>query len=397
MLADVPLGAFLSGGVDSSLIAALLQEQSSARIQTFTIGFIESNFNEAPAARKIAQHLGCEHREQILTAHEALSVIPSLPFLFDEPFADATQIPAYLLAKMARRHVSVALSGDGGDELFGGYPRYRQCNNLWSFLRCIPMSLRARCGKFGSFIGAERWQKIGQLLESISGNAKFKRFGHRIDRVSDLLGATSFDQLYLLLSSHWLDPNALVKGAVEPISPIRDRANWLKSAERLRQLMLVDLSGYLPGDILATLDRAAMAVSLETRTPLLDHRIIEFSYSLPLNYLFEKHSGKRILKRVLAKFVPLELFDRPKSGFSVPIGEWLRTDLRDWGENLLSHQRLEHDGFLNPAPIRHAWSQHLKGIRNYEGSIWGVLMFNSWLEAWKSRAVVESTSACVGM
>ena len=379
MVADVPLGAFLSGGIDSSAIVALMQANSSRPIHTFSIGFEDAAYNEAPYAKAVAARLGAAHTEFYVTERDALDVIPLLPTMYDEPFADSSQIPTYLLSGLTRRHVTVSLSGDGGDELFGGYSRYASSVTLWRRAQKIPFwPRRAVC--------AALLRLPPPLLKGVSvGLARFlRRHGDAAYSVTDKLYKTAvvtqertFPALYFAARTHWPDALRLLRdsaGFVEVPPPCA-------APSFLRQMMFFDTQNYLPDDILVKVDRAAMSVSLETRIPLLDSRIVEFAATLPDALLRRDGQGKWLLRRVLARYVPDQLIDRPKMGFGVPLGAWLRGALRDWAEALLDASRLRREGIFRPEPIRQRWEEHLSGERVWHYELWDILMFQAWLEA----------------
>jgi asparagine synthase (glutamine-hydrolysing) len=373
MVADVPLGAFLSGGVDSSTVVALMQAQSSRPVKTFSIGFHEAGYNEAEHAKAVAQHLGTEHTELYVSAQQALDVIPKLPTLYAEPFADSSQIPTYLVSQLARQHVTVSLSGDAGDELFGGYNRYQMTARLWGKLQRVPKPLRGAAAAVITALPPARWDSLGCFLS-------VARLGDKLHKGAALLGHTTVAELYRGMVSHWPEPDALVLGAHEPASVLTGSQPTLQGLNEVERMMALDMLSYLPDDILAKVDRAAMGVSLETRVPMLDHRVVEFAWSLPLDYKLRGGVTKWPLREVLYRHVPRELIERPKMGFGVPIDLWLRGPLRDWAENLLSESRLRQEGFFNPLPIRQKWAEHLSGHRNWQHHLWTVLMFQAWLE-----------------
>lgn len=377
MVADVPLGAFLSGGIDSSLIVALMQKQSSLPVKTFTIGFEQPAYNEAPFAAKVAKHLKTDHTELYVTSAQARDVIPLLPTMFDEPFADSSQIPTYLLCQLARRHVTVALSGDGGDELFCGYRRYFEAFDTftghYSSLSSpsIPNHMISRLRRLPAVFGTA----IRGILCGL-GRLPLGRIARRLDQLSNVLGDTHPIDRYFRNLSHWSYPEEVVLGA-SMNRPIDLDATQFPNLQQLFQCY--DSCSYLPDDILTKVDRASMAVSLEARTPLLDHRIVEFAWNLNHKFLVRGTVGKLILREVLSKYVPRELWERPKVGFGVPINEWLRGPLRDWAEDLLDRGRLIQEGFFDPKPIRDKWSQHLSGRADWHYLLWDVLMFQTWL------------------
>jgi len=375
MMADVPLGAFLSGGIDSSTVVALMQAQSSKPVRTFSIGFHEAGYNEAEHAKAVAQHLGTDHTELYVTAQQALDVIPKLPRLYSEPFADSSQIPTFLVSRLARQHVTVSLSGDAGDELFCGYRRYQMTARLWGKLSRIPRPLRKMASGMITALPPAAWDKLGAVLPM----SQISRLGDRLHKGAAVLGSQSMADLYRGLVSHW-DPTSVVLGATEPASVLAGAAPDLQGLNDVERMMALDMLSYLPDDILAKVDRAAMSVSLETRVPFLDHRVVEFAWSLPLHYKLRQGVTKWPLRQVLFRHVPRELIERPKMGFGVPIDQWLRGPLRDWAESLLSEARLRNEGFFNPIPIRQKWAEHLSGKRNWQYHLWDVLMFQAWLE-----------------
>ncbi len=380
MEADVPLGAFLSGGIDSSAVVALMQAQSPRPVKTFSIGFQEAAFDEAPYARAVARHLRTDHTEMYVTPREAMDVIPKLVDMYDEPFADSSQIPTYLVAQLARRHVTVSLSGDGGDELFGGYNRYFWAERLWSQLGQLPGPVRRAIAR-GLRAMPNTW---AVLLDSVKPllprRWRVSNPREKLGRVAELLFAASPAELYTLLVSHWAEPDMLVRDASEPLTALTDPARQATLRNDTERMMYTDLVTYLPGDILTKVDRASMAVGLEARVPLLDHRVVELAWQLPLNLKISQGEGKWILRQILYKYVPRELIERPKQGFGIPIGAWLRGPLRDWAEALLDERRLRVDGHLELGPIRTMWSNHLSGRVDEQYRLWDILMFQAWLE-----------------
>ena len=382
-LADVPLGAFLSGGVDSSAIVSLMQQQSTRPVKTFTVGFEDASFDESSHARAVAQHLGTEHTELFVSVTEAQAVIPHLPTMYDEPFADSSQIPTHLVCKAARQKVTVALSGDAGDELFGGYNRYFWGPRIWNRVAWLPYPARQALGAAIRGVPLAFWNALSHpvnaLLPAGQGISRAGNKAHKL--ASSLTGVRDMDDLYLSLVSVWQDPAIVVKGAVGLNDSLLTGTLPAQGTERHQsRMMFRDSTSYLPDDILCKVDRAAMATSLETRVPFLDHRVAELAWQLPLNMKIRGSEGKWALRQVLYKHVPRELIERPKSGFSVPIGHWLRVPLRDWVENLLDENRLEFEGYFHPSPIRTMWAEHLSGQRDHTASLWTVLMFQSWLE-----------------
>ena len=379
MMADVPLGAFLSGGVDSSTVVALMQSQSARPIKTFTIGFEESRFNEAVFAKSVAQHLNTDHTELYVSAAQAMAVIPKLPHIYDEPFSDSSQIPTYLVSALARQHVTVSLSGDAGDELFAGYTRYQATSNVWQKLSRMPKSVRTLAAGAMTGISPGAWNSITDIVpplrQRFGGN-----LGDKIHKAAGVLGSTGVDQLYRGLVSHWSHPERVVLGSTEPPTKLTQDWSTLGNLSSVEKMMLLDFMTYLPDDILTKVDRASMAVSLESRVPFLDHRVVEFAWTLPLSYKLREGEGKWVLKQVLDRYVPRQMIDRPKMGFGVPIDEWLRGGLRDWAEALLSEDRLRNEGFFDVVQVRAKWREHLSGQRNWAYHLWDVLMFQAWLE-----------------
>lgn len=381
MVADVPLGTFLSGGVDSSTVVALMQAQSNRPVKTFTIGFNETGYNEADHAKAVARHLGTEHTELYISPQEAMDVIPKLPALYDEPFSDSSQIPTFLVSQMARRHVTVSLSGDGGDELFSGYNRYFLGRELWNKIRIIPRPFRGLVAKMIVSVSPQRLDRIAEAFSSVMpSELKAGRAGDKLHKLAEVIDKESPEALYKELVSHWKSPSSVVLDSHEPQTVISDRAQWADLDDFTLRMMYLDSIIYLPDDILVKVDRAAMGVSLETRVPFLDHKVLEFAWRLPLSLKVRNGQGKWILRQVLYKYVPAELIERPKMGFGLPIDTWLRCPLRDWAESLLEEKRIRNEGFFDSAPIRTKWEEHLSGVRNWQYLLWDVLMFQSWLE-----------------
>ena len=380
MAADVPLGAFLSGGVDSSTVVALMQAQSGRPVRTFSIGFHEAGYNEAIYAKAVAQHLGTDHTELYVTAADALAVIPRLPTLYDEPFADSSQIPTVLLSQLARRHVTVALSGDGGDELFGGYNRYFWGKTLQRRIGWLPGSMRPVIVRFIRSLSPSTWRRCLRAC-AWSGHA-VKESVDKLYKLADMLNEGDLDDLYLGFVSHWKHPDDVIIDGKEPRTVLTDRSAWPILQDFTMRMMYLDAVTYLPDDLLVKIDRASMAVGLEARIPLLDHRLVEFAWSLPLSLKIRRASeGKWILRRLLTRYVPDRLIDRPKMGFGVPLDAWLRGPLREWVEALLNEDRLRREGYFHPEPIRRKLTEHLSGQANWHYHLWDVLMFQSWLEA----------------
>lgn len=374
MISDVPLGAFLSGGVDSSTIVGIMQHLSDVPIKTFSIGFESKNYNEAVFAKKVAEHLGTDHTELYITENDALKVVPHLSHLYDEPFADSSQIPTYLVSHLAREKVTVSLSGDAADELFGGYNRYLLTIRLWKKISMIPLPIRKF---FSKELLRVKPQTYNILVKRITfGKSLYNQsnIGDKIHKALGILASNSYFELYDKLVSSWNNPSSIVVG-YQPSDLIKnDEYIKIMKLDPISQMMAIDLITYLPDDILCKVDRAAMGVSLETRVPYLDHNVMEFAWSLPLNYKIHQNKSKWILREVLYKYVPKELIERPKMGFGVPLDSWLRGELRDWAEALLDEKRLLREGFFNPKPIREKWEEHLSGKRNWHHQLWVILM-----------------------
>ena len=373
MIADVPLGAFLSGGVDSSTIVALMQAQSSRSVKTFTIGFDDVAYNEAQYAKAVAGHLGTEHSEIHVTPQQAMEVIPRLPELYDEPFADSSQIPTFLVSQLARQHVTVSLSGDGGDEVFCGYNRHVWLNAIRQKARWFPRPLRKGLAALLRAIPVP-------LSEALLRRRKTGVLSDQVQKLGSILGMDSPELMYLRLTSFWDRPTTLVLNSVEPPTLLSDRQRWPELPHVLERLLYLESATSLPDDMLVKVDRAAMGVSLETRVPLLDHRIVEFSWRLPLSMKLCDGVGKWILRQVLYQYVPRSLIERPKAGFAIPIDTWLKGSLRPWAEHLLDPSRLRGEGYLDPLPVRQKWAEHLSGRNKWQPHLWGVLMFEAWLE-----------------
>lgn len=379
MRADVPLGAFLSGGVDSSTVVALMQKQSARPVKTFSIGFDEEAYNEAGYAAEVARHLKTDHTQLIVRSREAQEVIPLLPHYYDEPFSDSSQIPTYLVSKLARTAVTISLSGDGGDELFAGYARYEITRKLWDRLRSTPRPLRKGIARGMMFLSASTWSRIYDLCKPVlPAGFRSRRPGEQMERLASLMDTDSPDRLYRSIVSHWEGPSALVRGASEPGTMLTTLDEFRELPDLTSRLMYLDLVTYLPDDILTKVDRASMAVSLEARVPLLDHRVVEFAWRVPPSMRVRDGKEKWLLRQVLYKYVPAEMIDRPKVGFGIPIGEWLRGPLRGWVEELLDPVKIAADGFFDAKIVERAKQEHLSGARNWQYQLWDLLMFQAW-------------------
>ena len=380
MVSDVPLGAFLSGGIDSSAVVALMQEESSIPVRTFTIGFREEEFNEAEAAKKVARHLRTDHTELYVSPEEAMAVIPKIPTLYDEPFSDSSQIPTFLVSQLARRHVTVCLSGDGGDEVFGGYNRYVWAERIWNAVGWMPGGMKSLTEKTLTAVSPQAWNRMfDKLAHILPERMRYPNPGDKIHKLSEILTARNRVEIYRRLVSQWKEPEEVVLNSREPGTVNWETGALLETESFAGLMMLLDLQTYLPDDILVKVDRATMGVGLEGRIPYLDHRIVEASRLIPEEMKFRRGTSKWILRKILSRHVPPALFDRPKSGFGAPIGDWLRGPLREWAESLLDERRLEKEGYFNPGPIRKKWEEHLSGARNWQYHLWAILMFQEWL------------------
>ena len=378
MIADVPLGAFLSGGVDSSTVVALMQSANLGKVRTFSIKFDEAEFDEAPHAAAVARHLNTEHTELTVTAKQALDVIPNLADWYDEPFADSSQIPTYLVSAMTRKHVTVALSGDGGDELFAGYSRYRFAQKSWQKLSALPRLVRHGVGRAITSLSPAAWDNISRMVPR---GLRPRQVGDKAHKLASILGLKDETALYKRLVTHW-EPSDLMPGVGEAQSILRDQTLNRDFPDFLDRMQFIDTVTYMPDDILTKVDRASMAVALEARVPLIDHRVVEFAWRLPQRAKIRDGQTKWLLRQVLYRHVPAKLIERPKMGFGIPLGEWLRGPLRDWGESLLSERRLREGGMLDAQQVRRHWDEHLRGSHNWQYLLWDVLMFEAWRERW---------------
>jgi asparagine synthase (glutamine-hydrolysing) len=376
MIADVPLGAFLSGGIDSTTVVAIMQRVCSQPVRTYSIGSHSVGYDEAPHARTVADHLGTDHTEFYVEARDALDVIPRLPTMFDEPFADPTQIPTYLVASLARQEVTVALSGDGGDEIFAGYTRHLVGRSRMGRLFDTPSIVRRGASRAALSLTPRGWDALGRLIPA---RRRPPTVGDQVHKAARVVAARNLDDLYEQLTSHWEDPEQLVDGATEPATWGRDEdlSSWL--TDPTERMLYRDTMGYLPDDALTKVDRTTMAASLEGRVPLLDHRVVEFAWRLPLELKIRDGRSKWPLRAIVERHVPRELLERPKQGFGLPIDEWLRGPLREWASELLDAKRLRQ-GFLDPAPVLESWQQHLAGTHRWQYPLWNVLMWQAWHE-----------------
>lgn len=377
MMSDVPFGAFLSGGIDSSLIVALMQSQSIHPIKTFTIGFNEDDYSEAKYAKKIAKHLGTDHTELYVSAKSAMEVIPKLATIYDEPFSDSSQIPTYLVSELARQNIKVALSGDGGDELFCGYNRYVMSKRFWSKLNLMPTFIRKILALGIQSISPQKWDIMSKILLGLN---QYSNFGDKMHKGAKVLEAKTLNDMYFMLCSHWQNPSDVVINTKEPKTIFNKFKKELGILNSQEQMMAIDFITYLPDDILVKVDRAAMSLSLETRIPFLDHQLIEYVWKIPHSLKLKDGSGKWILKKILNQYVPKKFMNRPKMGFGVPLDTWLRGPLREWVENLISENRLKQEGYFNHSLIRQKWTEHLSGKKNWHSDLWDVLMFQAWID-----------------
>lgn len=386
LISDVPLGAFLSGGIDSSTVAALMQAHSPGRVRTFTIGFDESDYDEAVHAKAVARHLGTEHTELYVRPEDTLAVIPKLPSVYCEPFGDCSQIPTFLISELTRREVTVALSGDGGDELFGGYNRYLAARTTWERMQRMPHVVRRTMASALQALTPGGWDAMFNLASPVLPKSwQLANPGDKAHKLAEVLTATDGRAFFLDLVSNWRNPSDIVVGANRAETSFTDTRSWPKADDLAQWMMAMDAQNYLPDDILVKVDRAAMANSLETRAPMLDHRVVELAWRIPLHQKIRQGQGKWLMRQLLYRHVPKELIERPKMGFGIPLGSWLRGPLREWAEALLGESRLRREGYLQPEPIRQRWEEHLSGRRNWQQSLWTVLMFQAWLQETEGR------------
>jgi len=374
MIADVPLGVFLSGGVDSATVAALMQKQSDRPVKSFSIGFADAAYDEAKDAARVARHLGTDHHELYVGEADMLAVVPRLGAMFDEPFGDSSQVPTYLVSEMARRQVTVALSGDGGDEMFGGYNRYVWCERVARATGWLAPGVRRALADAIVAVPPAGWDRLSGLLRQ-------RNAGDKLHKLAGVMGAAGAAEIYEGLVSHWPDAEAVTTNGRAAADLVARREEWADLDGFPAQMMYLDAVTYLPDDILTKVDRASMAVALEARVPLLDHRVVAFAWRLPAHLRIAEGTTKRVLREVLYRHVPRALIERPKMGFAVPLAAWLRGPLRDWAEALLDERRLAQEGFFRPRPIRQRWAEHLSGRRNWHHQLWDVLMFQAWHEA----------------
>lgn len=389
LVADVPVGALLSGGLDSTLIVALMQRVGSGQARTFTIGFDEPEFDESQHARAVAQHLGTIHSELRVSGADALKVVPELPRIFDEPLADPSQVPTYLVSRLARQHVTVALSGDGGDELFAGYNRYVSGVSLVPWLTRTPTFARRWLGSLVRAAPPSIWDRLQGKIPGGKGSDRLKRAGHKAHKIGRMLGAPDAASMYRTLLSAWDEPEALVRGGSPGWDPIQAQLRQCPGRVPLALMLLTDQRFYLPDDLLQKVDRASMAVGLEARVPLLDHRVVEFSWRLPEDLKIRNRQGKWLMRRVLDRYVPTSLVDRPKTGFSVPVDAWLRGPLREWAETLLFNEAPLRDEVFEPAVVAREWNRFVSGRADNALGLWAILMFEAWRDEWGINNLLE--------
>jgi len=379
MISDVPLGAFLSGGIDSSTVVALMQSQSKHPVKTFTVGFSEDDYNEAKYAKKIAKHLGTDHTELYISSKTAMEVIPKLPIIYDEPFSDSSQIPTFLVSQLAKQHVKVVLSGDGGDELFCGYNRYIMSKKFSTIFSLMPLNFRKILAYAIKSMSPNNWNKFAKISPGLN---QYTNFGDKIYKVANVLGARSLSDMHHILCSKFQNSNEVVINSKQSTKKLLTNLKTeLKGLSIQQQMMVLDFITYLPNDILVKVDRAVMSSSLETRTPFLDHKLIEYVWKIPHSLKYQNGVGKWILKEILNKYIPKNLTKRPKMGFEIPLDSWLRGPLKEWAENLINEKRLLQEGYFNPKLIRDKWTEHLSGKKNWQHDLWSILMFQAWIDA----------------
>lgn len=395
MLSDVPLGGFLSGGIDSSVVVSLMQAISGNKVKTFTIGFEEDGFDEAKHASRVAKHLGTEHHEIYITEEEALRTVPRLANMFDEPFGDSSQLPTYLVCQMARQHVTVALSGDGGDELFCGYNRYLWTDAVWKSIRRTPAAFRFLAAGAIRSVPPQIYNRFSSLVSSgLPSRYRYSDVGNKLYKIADLIGSRDQAEIYMRTLTHWR-PSEVVPNSCEPETVPNNPDGWPQLSRFEEQVMYVDLVSYLPDDILTKVDRASMAVSLEARVPLLDHRVVEYVWRMPFKYKLRDNVTKWALRKLLARYVPPSLTERPKMGFGIPLQHWLRGALREWAEDLLSERSLKEDDLFDVHQIRRRWSDHVRGHRDNHYLLWDVIMFIAWKRAMNERSTRTPEQVCV--
>jgi len=377
MMSDVPIGAFLSGGIDSSLVVSFMQHLSTNPIKTFSIGFEEQSYNESAYAKAVAQHLGTDHYELYLNANNALDIIPTLASFYDEPFADISQLPTYLVSKLAREQVTVCLSGDGGDELFCGYDRYQIAQKLYPFHKLLPHFIKTRLAQGLEYITPRQWEKMIALLPK---TIQFSQIAEKAYKLSDVLNSQTQIDFFQSFVSIWNNPSSIIKPKGTWASNIYSYGIMSINDSPLALMPYLDMKTFLPECVLTKVDRASMALGLEVRTPILDYRIVELSCKFPVVAKIKKGKTKAPLRKILSKYIPNTLIERPKMGFSVPLGEWLREELRDWAETFLSKNALNQTGFLNAPYIHQKWEDHLSNKVNWQHQLWGILMFQQWAE-----------------
>jgi asparagine synthase (glutamine-hydrolysing) len=381
-ISDVPLGAFLSGGIDSSLIVALMQKNSGQAVKTFTIGTDSAEHNEAEHAKAVAKHLGTEHTELYVSAQDSLDIIPSLPALYDEPFADSSQIPTYLVSKLAQQKVTVALSGDAGDELFAGYNRYFWAQNIWNKISWLPRPARKALSGLLYSLSLDQWDALNQHTRKFQPERiRTNHLGDKVHKLAERLATVhDLDSLYRSLVSEWNHPESVVLNGSEPQTILTQPELWPKLHDHRERMMYLDSMTYLQDDILTKVDRAAMGASLETRVPFLDQDVIRLAWQMPMEYKIHKGQGKWLLRQLLYRHVPREMIERPKSGFAIPVAQWLRGPLQEWADDLLDETKLNQQGYFDAKQISQRWREHRSGKRNWQYSLWSVLMFQAWLE-----------------